>query len=141
MFHKRATTVALLSIYKYKKKEMSVIVNISLATICFMYNGTQECHPVLLGRQPPTPIGQYTLTRRITRDPGYGGDVLQFLETKDEVYAIHRVWLLKPEQKRMQRLNSPNVKDHFISSGCINVEPEVYDKLVDCCTSEPLIIK
>jgi len=96
---------------------------------------------VLLGRSPPTPTGQYTLIKRITHDPGYGGDVLQFHETKDSVYAIHRVWLLKPEQKRMERLKSPDVKDHFISSGCINVEPEVYDKLVDCCSSGQLIIK
>lgn len=120
---------------------MSITVSLTLATICFMYQGTEECHPVLLGKNIQTPAGEYSLTRRYVLTPGYGGDVLQFKEDKDVVYAIHRVWLLKPEQKRMQRLKSPNVKDHFISSGCINVEPAVYEKLVDCCTSEPLIIK
>ena len=120
---------------------MSVIVNTILATICFTYHGVDECHPVLLGKNPPTPIGQYTLQRRYTADPGYGGDVLQFYETKDAVYAIHRVWLLRTEQRRMERLRSNNVKDRFISAGCINVDPEVYEKLVDCCSSGDLIIK
>jgi len=120
---------------------MSIIVSIALATICFTYHGTEECHPVLLGKKIPTPAGEFTLRKRITRDPGYGGDVLQFHETKDLVYAIHRVWMLNPEQKRMERIKSSNIKDHFISSGCINVEPEVYDKLVDCCSNGALIIK
>ena len=120
---------------------MPIIVTIALATICFTYNGAEECHPVLLGKNPSTPTGQYTLARRITQDPGYGGDVLQFHETKDEVYAIHRVWLLNYKQKRMERLKSSNISDHFISAGCINVEPEVYDKLVDCCSDGQLIIK
>ncbi len=120
---------------------MSIIVNLALATICFAYNGVQECHPVLLGNKIPTPVGTYSLVRRYTDDPGYGGDVLQFYETKDMVYALHRVWLLLPTQKRLERLKSPNVKDHYISSGCINVEPEVYEKLIDCCTKEQLIIQ
>jgi hypothetical protein len=120
---------------------MSVIVNLALATICFAYNGVDECYPVLLGKNPPTPSGQYTLIRRMTRDPGYGGDVLQFHETPTEVYAIHRVWLLSPNQKRMERLRSDKVQDRFISSGCINVDPAVYEKLLDCCSSGQLIIK
>lgn len=120
---------------------MSVIVTIALATICFTYKGTEECHPVLLGKNSTTPTGQYTLIRRMTKDPGYGGDVLQFHETKNEVYAIHRVWLLSPKQKRLERIKSKDIKYHFISSGCINVEPEVYEKLVECCSNDTLIIK
>jgi hypothetical protein len=120
---------------------MSIIVNLTLATICFTYAGTEECHPVLLGRTPPTPSGEYTLTRRYTSDPGYGGDVLQFKEDKYMIYALHRVWLLRPEQRRMERFGSKNIQDRFISSGCINVEPEVYEKLISCCISERLIIR
>lgn len=120
---------------------MSIIVSLALATICFTYNGVHECDPVLLGKKIPTPTGEFTLIRRYTNDPGYGGDVLQFYETKEQIYALHRVWLLKPSQHRLQRLESPNVKDHFISSGCINVEPRVYEKLVDCCSNGTLIIK
>jgi len=122
-------------------KNMSVIVSIALATICFTYNGTEECHPALLGKNIPTPVGEFTMRKRITKDPGYGGDVLQFHENDHMVFAIHRVWLLKPEQRRMDRLRSKNVNDRFISSGCINLEPVVYDKLMDCCSSEQLIIK
>lgn len=120
---------------------MDIIISLALATICFTYHGTEECHPVLLGGKIPTPIGDFNLTRRYTSDPGYNGDVLQFSETPQTVYAIHRVWLLRPDQKRLERLKSPNIKDHFITSGCVNVEPEVYEKLVDCCLADTLHIK
>lgn len=120
---------------------MSISIIIALATICFTYNGVQECDPILLGKNIPTPVGEFTLTRRYTKDAGYGGDVLQFYETKDMVYAIHRVWLLKPEQHRLNRLNSTNINDHFITSGCINVANEVYERLIDCCSDQKLIIQ
>jgi hypothetical protein len=120
---------------------MSIIVSITLATICFTYNGTEECHPALLGKNSATPVGEYTLQRRYTDTPGYGGDILQFHETANAVYAIHRVWLLSPAQHRLERLKSDKVKDKFITSGCINVEPEVYEKLIDCCSSEQLMIR
>lgn len=120
---------------------MSILITIALATICFDYRGVQECHPVLLGKNNSTPPGVYSLTHYRTPAPGYGGDILQFKETKTEVWAIHRVWLLKPAEKRTERLRSNNVKDRFISSGCVNVEPEIYDKLVDCCSNDQLIIK
>lgn len=120
---------------------MSIIVNIALATICFTSNGVNECHPVLLGKNTPTPTGEFKITRRYTSDAGYGGDVLQFKETEKEVYAIHRVWMLNPNQRRLERLNSERIQDRFISGGCINVHPDVYEKLVNCCISEPLIIK
>ncbi len=120
---------------------MSVLVNLALATICFTHQGIETCYPVLLGKNTPTPIGEFTLIRRYTKDAGYGGDVLQFHENSQTVFAIHRIWLLKPEQKRLVRIKSPRVEDHFISSGCINVEPEVYEMLVDCCSNDKLIVK
>lgn len=120
---------------------MSVIVSIALATVCFTYRDKEECHPVLLGKGGSTPRGEYVLRKRITDSPGYGGDVLQFHETSDEVYAIHRIWLLAPKQNRRERLKSQRVTDRYISAGCINVDPAVYDKLVDCCSSSQLIIK
>jgi hypothetical protein len=120
---------------------MSVVVSIALATICFTYNGTPECHPVLLGNKNSTPVGEFAINRRITASAGYGGDVLQFYETPTTVYAIHRVWTLKPEQHRNQRLKSTNIEDRYISKGCVNVAPDVYDKLAECCTASALIIK
>lgn len=120
---------------------MSVLVSIALATICFTYQGTEECHPVLLGKSIPTPIGEFDMRKRITKDPGYGGDVIQFHQNKDMVFAIHRVWLLSPEQRRIDRLKSNNIQDRFISAGCVNVMPEVYERLIDCCIDQKLTIK
>lgn len=120
---------------------MSILVSIALASICFNYKGTEECHPVLLGKNNATPVGEYSLRRYSTKASGYGGDILQFKETKTEIWAIHRVWLLKPAQHRMERLRGNNIQDRYISSGCINVEPEVYTKLVDCCSNDHLTIK
>jgi len=120
---------------------MSVVVTIALATICFTYRGAEECHPVLLGKSASTPVGEFTLRKRITADAGYGGDVLQFYETPTEVYAIHRVWLLNPAQHREIRLKSAKISDRYITAGCINIDPAVYKKLADCYNNTKLTIK
>jgi hypothetical protein len=112
-----------------------IIVDIALALICF----SGECHNALIGRN--TPKGEYQLVHKITDDPGYGGDVLVFHETEKTEYAIHRVWLLKPEQNRMKRLASDNPKNRVITSGCINVDNEVYEALVECCKDEKIVVK
>jgi len=79
---------------------------------------------------------------RITADPGYGGDVVKFAENDTLVFAIHRVWTLSPKQRRLERLASPNPADRVgITNGCVNVAPEVYDRLVSCCLNEPLQIR
>lgn len=112
-----------------------VIVDLAAATICFL----GSCHPMLYGND--TPIGEFEITQRITQTAGYGGDVLQFYETADGVYSIHRLWKLNPKQHRELRIKSLNPKDHLITNGCINVEPEVYEELVDCCSNDKLLIK
>jgi hypothetical protein len=120
---------------------MSILVAVALATICFNYQGVKECHPVLLGENNTTPVGEYILSHYSTNAAGYGGDILVFKETKTELWAIHRVWLLNSKQKRLERLQSNNVQDRFISAGCINVSPEVYARLIDCCSKDRLTIK
>jgi hypothetical protein len=113
-----------------------IIVDLTLATICFL----NQCYPVLVG--PDTPKGQYRLIQRYVQTPGYGGDLLKFKEDKDGFYAIHRIWLLNSSQHRLERIQSSNPKDRItITKGCINVMPEVYDRLVDCCSNDQLIIK
>jgi hypothetical protein len=103
---------------------MTALVLLSSAVICL----SGRCYPVLVGRD--TPPGVFPITKRLVLAPGYGGDVLEFKETEDSVYAIHRVWLLNPAQHREERLKSPNAADRRnITGGCINVTPEVYDKL------------
>lgn len=119
-----------------------VVVSIALATICFTMQpgGTEECHPVLIGAD--TPRGEYVLNQRLTDDAGYGGDVLQFLEGPKEVYAIHRVYLLNPKERRAERLRSPDPKQRKITRGCINVDPAVYARLLECCSRNfPILVK
>lgn len=117
-----------------------IVVDLALATICFLHGGQQECHNALVG--PLTPRGEFEVVQRLTSDPGYGGDVLQFHEDAKQVYAIHRVWTLKPEQKRLQRLASADPKQrNSITNGCVNVDPAVYQRILDCCSMHKLIVK
>lgn len=113
-----------------------VLVDLALATICF----AGQCYPALVGQN--TVRGEFVLQQRLTESPGYGGDVLQFRETEDTVMAIHRVWLLKPSERRAERLKSSNAKDRrFITNGCVNVAPDVYQKLLECCSAAPLVVR
>lgn len=114
---------------------MSVIVDLTAATICFL----NSCHPILWGDK--TPVGEFRMNKRITEQPGYGGDVIQFYETDSFLIVIHRVWTLSPNQRREKRLQSFTIKDNKITNGCINISPEVYAELFDCCTNQKLIIK
>lgn len=111
-----------------------VHIYLAAAVICFQ----NACYPILMGDD--TPIGTFRMTERLTADPGYNGNVIQFYETDKKVYAIHRLWLLNKEQYRNERLNSSKPSDHKITSGCINVSSEVFERLLDCCTEEDLKI-
>jgi hypothetical protein len=94
---------------------------------------------VLVGKD--TPVGEYQLQHRLVDSPGYGGDVLQFKEEELDIFAIHRVWLLRPQEKREERLKNNDPKKRHITKGCINVDPVVYEQLVDCCSEAVLTIK
>lgn len=118
-----------------------VIVDIALALICFSNTPGVEptCHNALIGGD--TPRGTFTLQQRLVMDPLYGGDVLQFREDPKEIFAIHRVWLGNPKERRAERLASDKAKDRKITKGCINVTPEVYAMLLKCCYNSVLQIK
>lgn len=108
---------------------------LSKALLC----ASAQCWPVLVG--PSTPIGgPYPIRQRYTSDPGYGGDVLQFKEDEEYVWAIHRVYTLNPKEKRKDRLRDPNPKNRFITKGCINVDPDLYNYLVINFRSSTLTI-
>ncbi len=112
-----------------------VLVDLATATICFL----NQCYPALIGTETPT--GEFRLEQVRTQEAGYGGDVILFKETQHAVFAIHRVWLLKPRQNRLQRLASGEVSERLATTlGCINVMPDVYDKLVDCCKNQLLTV-
>ena len=116
-----------------------VSIGILASTICFSVGGIEECHPILAGRN--TPVGTFSMVRMSTRKKGYGGDILVFKETETVLFAIHRLYTLNPKQKRKQRLSSKTTKDNIITDGCVNVDPSVYNRLVECCSSEPLNIR
>lgn len=113
-----------------------VVVNLALATICFM----GSCYPALVGNN--TPVGSFALSRQAISEPGYGGDLLVFHENRQYLWAIHRVYTLNREERRLERLRSDRAEQRrFITKGCINVMPEVYRKLVDCCSGDVLAIR
>lgn len=113
-----------------------VIVDVALALICF----AGQCHHALVG--PNTPTGEYQMVHAVTHLPGYGGDVLVFAEDDKMVYAIHRVYTLGRAQHREKRIKSENAADRVgVTAGCINISPEVYEQLLDCCSNQTLIIK
>ena len=113
-----------------------VLINITLAIICFGSN--MECHPILYGDK--TPIGEFEMVVRVTPQVGYGGDVIQFHSDEHQIYAIHRLWTRSPQQKREERIASPDPSRRKISNGCINVMPEVYEELKSCCLNQELKI-
>ena len=120
---------------------ITLVVDLVLATLCITGSPqSDQCFNVLVGAD--TPRGEFTLIQRLTKDPGYSGDVLQFKETETLAYSIHRPWLLRPKEKRLERLASQNPKDRrTITKGCINVPFAAYDVLVSCCSNARLEVK
>ena len=112
-----------------------ILVSLATASICFL----NQCYPALVG--PDTPVGQFKLEHVRTQAAGYGGEVILFKETSSSLFAIHRVWLLNPKQRRLERLTSGKTSERItITMGCINVMPEVYQKLVDCCNNQVMVV-
>ena len=102
-----------------------VIVDTAKAELCFADIG--QCHPVLIGKT--TPKGRFDLRIYATSKPGYGGDIIGFKQEKDFLFALHRVWTLKPSERRLERIKSPLVADRIMTNGCINVGDDVYEQL------------
>lgn len=119
---------------RLKTAMTNVVVDLGMALICFM----GSCHPALVGTGTPT--GEFRIEHYTTNSRGYGGDVLVFVHDTDRVLAIHRVFRVAG-QRRIERLQSddPRLRKN-ITNGCINVDPAVYDQLVECCSTSKLII-
>jgi hypothetical protein len=104
----------------------AVVVLLSSALLCV----SGKCYPALVGADTPT--GTFLFHRVSVTAPGYGGDVLEFKETDRYVFAIHRVWTLRPAEDRVRRLEKGTVAERRnITRGCINVTSEVYTRLPD----------
>ena len=103
---------------------MTLVVFLASALLCT----PERCYPALVGRD--TPIGHFSIVRRYVQAKGYGGDVLQFATIDSDVVAIHRVWLGRPAEHRLQRLASGDPEQRrLVTHGCINVMPAVYEQL------------
>ena len=110
---------------------MTLIVFLASALLC----SADRCYPALVGRD--TPVGHFPLVRRFVQAEGYGGDVLQFAATDTDVLAIHRVWLGRPEERRVERLTLGDASERrFVTDGCINVMPDVYDLILKADTMD-----
>ena len=104
---------------------MTIVVYLASALLCI----GSECHPALVGKD--TPIGRFGMVRRQVQAKGYGGDVMQFGDSPQGIFAIHRVWLGNPAQRRAERLASGDAgQRRLVTNGCINVMPAVYDVIV-----------
>jgi hypothetical protein len=78
-----------------------------------------------------TPAGVYkTSVDNNVSEPYYGGTTVDFLDKGETVLAIHRVYLAKPSEKRLDRLKSKDPSDNRISHGCINVTDQIYDNII-----------
>lgn len=106
-------------------KSKKVIVDTSKAELCFIDD--KQCYPVLIG--VTTPKGVFNLRLMKTNKSGYKGEVIGFKEDKDFLFALHRVWLGKPSEHRMERIKSLSIAERVMTNGCINVTDDVYEKL------------
>jgi hypothetical protein len=112
-----------------------ITVILSKAILCI----NLICYPALIGDD--TKPGTYELIERFTESDGYDGSVLQYKETYEYVYAIHKIWNGRPIENRNKRIKSSDVTERqHVTKGCINVENEVYDILTNCCNNDKLII-
>ena len=100
---------------------MIVTISKSLATICFL----GQCHPALVGEA--TPLGEYTLNKRVVLSEGYGGDVLQFKYENGIVFAIHRPFSIYGSSVRQRALTENT--NRVMTKGCVNVSDAVYQIL------------
>lgn len=114
----------------------TVTIFLAKALICFQ----GACHPVLLGHH--TEPGTYPLAVLHTDQAGYGGDVLQYHRDHRGWFAIHRTFDSPSTRRRAKLYHTGRASDRrFVTNGCPNVEPEVYEQLKDCCRRMPLVIE
>ena len=106
-------------------QQKKVVVDTRKAELCFADTG--DCHRVLIGKT--TPKGTFPLTVYSTDKAGYGGDIIGFKQEGDFLFALHRVWLGKPSERRRQRIASDRVAERIMTNGCINVTDDVYTRL------------
>lgn len=109
------------------------VIEIFLAKALLCIAGV-GCYPVLTGET--TFVGTYQLQHVILENDGVQSPVLAYAPSgKNRVQAIH-----PSISVRRDRLLEKNATDK-VTLGCINVQHEVFDYLIDCCSNSIVIIK
>ncbi len=111
----------------------AVTVFLAKALICFAGN----CHPALIGHD--TVPGTYDMSILYTQQRGYGGDVLMYDQDDRNWYGIHRTFDNLPHRERLYSRDAEARR--YVTQGCVNVEPDVYEDLRDNYRGLPLIIQ
>lgn len=122
-------------IFNAHAQDASVVVRISHADICFQGG----CYPALIGNDTRT--GVYPLAVLHVSSPGYGGDVLMYDSNQTMWYAIHRTYDYGPVHNRQRLYYNTTPQQRTVTAGCINVEPDVYEMIKDCCRNSTLKIE
>ncbi len=112
-----------------------VEVHTDKAIICF----DNACHPALVGNA--TRPGTYQLQVLNVASEGYGGNVLMYDADISSWYAIHRTYTGRNVRGRHGLYHNTTAKERTVTAGCINVEPDVFNELIECCRKSKLIIK
>lgn len=107
-----------------------ITVDLAAAVICF----AGVCHPALVGNA--TPPGIYRIALQRVTPAAYRGDVLVFKEDALYLWAVHRTW---PGRERLY--SEPAARRRSATKGCINVEPQVYEQLKECCNGHAIEIR
>lgn len=75
-----------------------------------------------------TPAGTFKVKRMFSWH--LNREIMAFVIGKEQILAIHPLWLGNPKQNRVERLKSPTPDDNRITNGCINVDPWFYDNVL-----------
>ena len=62
--------------------------------------------------------------------------VLEFLRAGEYAFSVHRTW---PGRARLY--SNASVYRRAVTNGCVNVQPEVYDRLLACCAGQVIRIE
>lgn len=113
-------------------------VFLSLSLLCF--DGT--CYSALVGKNAtPTPVGEFRAVLKKTNDKGYDGRVITFLIDGKKNYSIHQTWKLIPSEKREWRIGQEDPSLRKITNGCINIESDILDKMINKSAAWKLIVR
>jgi|LakMenE18May11ns_1017448.scaffolds.fasta_scaffold9938680_3 hypothetical protein len=85
-----------------------------------------------------TPSGSFKTSK--TFSWRLGEDMLVFIKGQNAVAAIHPLWKGNPDQKRIERLKSPQIDDNRITGGCINVDSDFFYQKLNTLPEGTLLI-